>query len=686
MIKRTTKPSFSWKLSQLLPLFLILWSFPGQVKAGTGTQGFSRLNVPLQLVSPSPGATHKAGERVLIKWRTGNTHKKINRVRLEYSADNGTTYSTITGNIPNTGQYPWLVPHHISPRCRIRVTDTHGNPRSNYCFYYSFDFDLPFPPGSNENADSPGLVLYLGDAANPAVLPYTPKITIHRENNGQYTIGFLKKHYAVGALSHGTNRLDVSYDPQALTASLSLNEKTIAGNLSLPSDTRFSAAVSIVHNEPPVFPLKTTRVSVRETSAPGLPLLTLFKQNHTGSPIKETADWVSYAPKNPLNRTGQPVIVKNFSIPLQYPFHVVDTRFDIGYNKTMNSGTAQFNQKHLEPSSAHGPSGNPPSSPKPGFYHNRTRSTVSAGTARDTYYIYSYDGKLMAEYDHEGACVKNYIYVGNRLLAEHTPQTGKYFYYMNDQHNTTRLITDDTGTVVHSAAYGPYGEIQKTWVNTYEPKLKFSGKEREAYSDLDYFGARYYGHSEYRFISADPVINKKKALYNPQYWNLYSYCINNPVTFLDPDGRDILEDLFGKAKEIVDKGTSGVSQMIPQTMMMDGWEEQKKTNDKHVKNALKIAVAVSGALVALDIVVGNEKGGGEKKPYAKHSGKNDRHGDSGRAVSKTEKQIQELKEKLKTATGTEKTKLEFKIQKIEKIAKKKKRGTVHNRTEKGNRR
>ena len=87
--------------------------------------------------------------------------------------------------------------------------------------------------------------------------------------------------------------------------------------------------------------------------------------------------------------------------------------------------------------------------------------------------------------------------------------------------------------------FDPYGGMQKQWVNTYQPSLKFSGKEREANIELDYFGARYYDHSKYRFISVDPVINKEEALANPQLWNLYAYCGNNPVTYHDPDGMRI---------------------------------------------------------------------------------------------------------------------------------------------------
>jgi RHS repeat-associated protein len=123
-------------------------------------------------------------------------------------------------------------------------------------------------------------------------------------------------------------------------------------------------------------------------------------------------------------------------------------------------------------------------------------------------------------------------------------QTGKYYYYMSDQINSNRIVTDDTGTIVHSSAHGPYGEIQKTWINTYDPKLKFSGKEREAYSGLDYFGARYYDQNRYRFISVDPIINKEEAFVNPQLWNLYAYCRNNPIKYFDPTG--MISESMGK--------------------------------------------------------------------------------------------------------------------------------------------
>jgi RHS repeat-associated protein len=98
-------------------------------------------------------------------------------------------------------------------------------------------------------------------------------------------------------------------------------------------------------------------------------------------------------------------------------------------------------------------------------------------------------------------------------------------------------VTNDAGTVVYAAAHDPYGGIQQTWVNTFDPTPKFSGKERDGESELDYFGARYYDREQYRFISVDPSIILEGAMSTPQMWNLCSYCGNNPITYRDPTGR-----------------------------------------------------------------------------------------------------------------------------------------------------
>jgi RHS repeat-associated protein len=83
--------------------------------------------------------------------------------------------------------------------------------------------------------------------------------------------------------------------------------------------------------------------------------------------------------------------------------------------------------------------------------------------------------------------------------------------------------------------------MQTTFMYDYSPRFvhcayKFTGKERDTESGLDYFGARYYGSSMGRFMSPDPVIITPERLANPQQLNLYAYVANNPLRFIDPTG------------------------------------------------------------------------------------------------------------------------------------------------------
>lgn len=70
------------------------------------------------------------------------------------------------------------------------------------------------------------------------------------------------------------------------------------------------------------------------------------------------------------------------------------------------------------------------------------------------------------------------------------------------------------------------------------PSHHFTGKERDAESGNDYFGARYYASSMGRWMSPDPGKINKKHLANPQKWNKYAYVLNNPLALFDPDGQE----------------------------------------------------------------------------------------------------------------------------------------------------
>ena len=65
----------------------------------------------------------------------------------------------------------------------------------------------------------------------------------------------------------------------------------------------------------------------------------------------------------------------------------------------------------------------------------------------------------------------------------------------------------------------------------------FTGKERDAESGNDYFGARYYASSMGRMMSPDDF-TKDTHVADPQSWNLYAYARNNPLRYTDPTGQE----------------------------------------------------------------------------------------------------------------------------------------------------
>ena len=67
-------------------------------------------------------------------------------------------------------------------------------------------------------------------------------------------------------------------------------------------------------------------------------------------------------------------------------------------------------------------------------------------------------------------------------------------------------------------------------------EYRFTGKERDTESGLDYFGARHYASSMGRFMSPDPSGLVYADITNPQSFNLYSYALNNPLKYTDPTG------------------------------------------------------------------------------------------------------------------------------------------------------
>jgi len=179
---------------------------------------------------------------------------------------------------------------------------------------------------------------------------------------------------------------------------------------------------------------------------------------------------------------------------------------------------------------------------------NRQATATIAGLT--TSYAYDGEGKRVQKTSPSGATTV-YAYDGQGQLAAEYVSAGstdspcRTCYLTTDYLGSTRMLTDGSGAVVARHDYAPFGEELVTTNRTTSLGYvtdtvteKFTGKERDAETSLDFFEARYMSSAQGRFTSPDPagLLAAKPA--NPQSWNLYAYAMNNPLSNTDPSGKD----------------------------------------------------------------------------------------------------------------------------------------------------
>ncbi|HJX83830.1 MAG TPA: RHS repeat-associated core domain-containing protein, partial [Candidatus Angelobacter sp.] len=131
------------------------------------------------------------------------------------------------------------------------------------------------------------------------------------------------------------------------------------------------------------------------------------------------------------------------------------------------------------------------------------------------------------------AGTSNVTYTVNHATVAVTDASQATEYYHGDQIGSSRLMTSGGGWPVWQGTFLPYGEEYNAQIGTNH--YKFTGKERDDESGLDFFGARYYGSALGRFVTPDPLLNSGRPD-DPPSWNRYSYVRNNPLARIDPTG------------------------------------------------------------------------------------------------------------------------------------------------------
>ncbi|MBN1189186.1 MAG: hypothetical protein JXA46_05480 [Dehalococcoidales bacterium] len=132
-------------------------------------------------------------------------------------------------------------------------------------------------------------------------------------------------------------------------------------------------------------------------------------------------------------------------------------------------------------------------------------------------------------------------YLGGKLIAISENDTVQYLH--QDHLGSTSLMTDTSGNVTSGITYEPYGDTASGDVAT---DRKYTGQRLDE-TGLYFYNARYYDAAVGRFISSDSMIGNAC---NPQNYNRYSYCLNNPLKNIDPSGHIV--QIHGLDVRIVD--------------------------------------------------------------------------------------------------------------------------------------
>jgi len=190
------------------------------------------------------------------------------------------------------------------------------------------------------------------------------------------------------------------------------------------------------------------------------------------------------------------------------------------------------------------------------FVYDAENRMISSTNGSTTNYVYDGEGRRVQKVT--GTQSTTFVYdAGGQLAAEYSnvnPAAVGTEYLTADHLGSTRLVTNTQTTaaqiVVSCHDYLPFGEEAQAgtggrsgcYSQSDGVNQKFTGKERDAETassamqGLDFFGARYFSGAQGRFTSSDQTFADQRRE-DPQSWNLYAYVGNNPLRFVDINGK-----------------------------------------------------------------------------------------------------------------------------------------------------
>ena len=173
----------------------------------------------------------------------------------------------------------------------------------------------------------------------------------------------------------------------------------------------------------------------------------------------------------------------------------------------------------------------------------RLRKFVSAGPGAgpDSTVLYVYDqaGQLLGEYDHTGAALREYIWLGSTPVAMFTPDPADaanppLAYFIHADHlDTPRVVVDLNNNIRWRWLAEPFGttapETDPQNLGPFTQNLRFPGQVYDQETGLAYNWNRYLDFGLGRYLQSDPIGLDGGI-------NTYAYVGGNPLQYTDPNG------------------------------------------------------------------------------------------------------------------------------------------------------
>jgi RHS repeat-associated protein len=143
--------------------------------------------------------------------------------------------------------------------------------------------------------------------------------------------------------------------------------------------------------------------------------------------------------------------------------------------------------------------------------------------------IYAYDrANLVEETNSTGAVVARYSQGLNIDEPLAMLRSGTTSYYEADGLDSVTSLSNAAGALANTYTYDSFGNIvasSGSLVNSF----RYTGREFDAETNLQFSRARYYDQTTGRFLSEDPIRFRGGM-------NFYPYVLDNPVNYIDPLG------------------------------------------------------------------------------------------------------------------------------------------------------